>query len=193
MADKPDTDIRAFVALPLPNTVREKIRRAQDALGSHRFKIRWVRPGSIHLTLKFLGDVSSMDVDRIHTALVKAVGGMGSLTLFAKGFGVFPNIRKPRVLWVGVSGDTDGLFECQRQVEEELARIGFPADSRRFKAHLTIGRSKGPIDGKRLMGAFAELEDFESPRFTVESVILYQSQLKPQGAVYTILHKIHLS
>jgi len=193
MADKPDTDIRAFVALPLPNTVREKIRRAQDALGSHRFKIRWVRPGSIHLTLKFLGDVSSMDVDRIHTVLVKAVGGMGSLTLFAKGFGVFPNIRKPRVLWVGVSGDTDGLFECQRQVEEELARIGFPADSRRFKAHLTIGRSKGPIDGKRLMGAFAELEDFESPRFTVESVILYQSQLKPQGAVYTVLHKIHLS
>lgn len=192
MADKPDKPIRAFVALPLPDTVREKIRRAQDALESYRFKIRWARPGSIHLTLKFLGDVSPTDVDRIYTALVQAVGGSGSLTLFAKGFGVFPNIRKPRVLWVGVSGDTDGLFECQRQVEEELAQIGFPADSRRFKAHLTIGRSKGSIDGKRLMAAFGELPDFESPRFTAASVILYQSQLRPQGAVYTALKEIPL-
>jgi len=193
MADNAKKPIRAFVALPLPGSVRDAIRRAQDALKAHRFKIRWVRPESIHLTLKFLGDVNPTDIDRIQTALEQAAANSGTLTLCAKGFGVFPNIRKPRVLWVGVSGDIDRLFNCQRRVEEELAQIGFPAESRRFKAHLTIGRSKGSIDGGRLMKAFEELSGIESPRFTADTVILYQSQLRPRGAVYTALRQIPLS
>ena len=191
MADN-EKPIRAFVALPLPGSVRDEIRRAQDALKEHRFKIRWVRPESIHLTLKFLGDVSPTDIDWIHKALEQAAAGFGALSLFAKGFGVFPNIRKPRVLWVGVSGDIEGLFHCQQRVVEELANIGFPAESRRFKAHLTIGRSKGSIRGGRLMEAFGELPDFESPRFTADTVILYQSQLKPRGAVYKALRTVAL-
>ena len=192
MADKEHTNIRAFVALPLPESLKNRIRSAQDALKAYRFKVRWVRPESIHLTLKFLGDVRSADVDRIHTALERAVGRREKLSLVAKGFGVFPNIRKPRVIWLGVGGDTDGLFGCQRRVEEELASAGFPPESRRFKAHLTLGRSKGRIDGARLMAALEELGDFAS-EFTAASVILYQSRLRPQGAVYTKLREIPLT
>jgi len=193
MADNAGKPIRAFVALPLPGSVRDEIRRAQEALKVHRFRIRWVRPESIHLTLKFLGDVSPMDIDRIQTALTQAAAGSGALTLCTKGFGAFPNLRKPRVLWVGVSGDIDGLFSCQQRVENELAQIGFPAESRRFKAHLTIGRSKGSVRGERLMEAFEALPDFQSPHFTADTIILYQSQLEPRGAVYTKLRTISLS
>jgi len=192
MTDREDKAIRAFVALPLPESVRNQIRSAQEALKNYRLNIRWVRPENIHLTLRFLGDVNPADVERLHKALEQATADREPLELVAKGFGVFPNIRKPRVNWMGVGGDTGKLFELQRRVEEELARVGFPPESRRFKAHLTMGRSKGRIQGTQLVKAFEELEDFALP-FTAGSVILYQSRLSPRGARYTRLKEIPLS
>lgn len=184
--------IRAFVAIHLPESVLHAIGKAQDRLRRCGFDIRWVRKEGIHLTLKFLGDIERDTVNRVRAAMEESAKGCSAFNLQGQGLGVFPNARRPRVVWVGIAGEVAALFALQGRLESELEAIGFARDKRRFRGHLTLGRVKGRLDTHRFMKAMEELGPFETGSFCVESVALFQSTLRPQGAVYSKLAKVRL-
>jgi len=179
--------IRTFIAIELPEEIIYTISKVQEKIRSHGFKIRWVRPENIHLTLKFLGDIKEADTEKVARAVSESVTGYHPILLAVKGIGVFPGIKRPRVLWLGISKQLDLLTALQRTLDEKLEAIGFPKEKRPFRGHLTIGRIKDKIDPKRLHGVLKEFTQFESEHFFAHRIILYKSELKPKGAVYTKL------
>lgn len=179
--------IRSFIAISLPDSVLHAIGKAQDSLERFGFDIRWVRKEGIHLTLKFLGDIEESDVERVGGAVKRAAVGTFPFTLKGAGVGVFPDLKRPRVVWAGLSGETQPLFDLQKKLEAELAQIGFPEEERPFKGHLTMGRVKGRLDRLRFGDALKKVEGFEIEPFQAASVILFQSTLRSDGAVYTRL------
>ena len=184
--------LRAFIAISLPEPVLQGIVTAQETLKRSGLKIRWVRKEGIHLTLKFLGDIDRDSVEKISEAMERATGSFSPFTLWAEGIGVFPNLRRPRVAWVGLSGDIEILRALQRDLESQLSGLGFPKEKRPFKGHLTLGRVKGRLDGIKLQGALEDLGDFRTESFTAQSLVLFQSELRPDGAVYSRLAEVPL-
>ena len=185
--------IRAFIAIELPETIKSSIETIQTRMKSLTLPMRWVRLENIHLTMKFLGDIEEMEIERIDTALMDSVKTHPPLTISAKGVGVFPGFRRPRVLWVGINDHETGLAGLQNSIEEQLHRIGYPKEGRPFKGHLTIGRAKGHVDNIKLKAALDSFLSFESPSFTVDEFFLYRSVLKPGGSEYTKLIRIPLT
>ncbi len=185
--------MRTFIAFALPKNVLSRIRELQDRLKDERFSVRWTRPESIHLTLKFLGDVPESEIERIAAAMESAATEKPPFSLHAKGLGVFPGIKRAKVIWIGVGGDLGSLMEIYSDLESSLERIGFPKDTRPFKSHLTLGRTKGQIDPKRLGDALDSFSAFASEPFEAGELILYRSDLKPSGAVYTKLKSVLLA
>ncbi len=184
--------IRSFIALELPEAIIAALGTVRKGLKSQGLNIRWVNPEYLHLTLKFLGDIHPEQVDTIAGVLARTVSGKAPVSLTAKGAGVFPNIRRPNVFWIGLAGQLDSLVLLQQELDQGLGEIGFAMENRPFKGHLTVGRFKGPTDTGRLIQAIRSLVDFQSPLFEGEAVTLFQSELQPSGAVYTRLATFHL-
>ena len=119
-----------------------------------------------------------------------AARGGPIMSLAAKGIGVFPNVRRPRVIWAGLEGQLEALVNLQQELDARLADLGFARETRAFKSHLTLGRVKGKIASGRMRAAIDELKEFESESFEINQVILFKSELRPTGAVYTRVHQI---
>jgi len=185
--------IRTFVAVDLPDTVAASIRVLQNELRDQKFKIKWVRTDNLHLTLKFLGDTRADRIAVVNQALENAAAMGSPMTLGARGLGVFPGIRRPRVVWVGIDGDVDTLMRLQQAIDGTLASAGFPPETRSFKAHLTIGRVKGRVDTGRLLEVVQHYQRYRSESFQIKRFGLIQSDLKPQGPQYSYLAKYDLS
>lgn len=189
---------RLFIAIELPNDIIKRIERVQ-----HQFEeqiparaVRWVNPASIHLTLKFLGDVETDRVDRLKGALDQTAASHHPLSLEVNGTGCFPNTRRPRVLWLGLDGDQESLGRLQQSVEDSMVGLGFDPENRPFSPHLTLARVQRSAsqDDARQVGLVAERGLEESVgRWQVAGLSLMRSQLKPSGAVYTELHRAALS
>lgn len=184
--------IRVFIAISLPESVLQAMGQAQETLRRLGHGIRWIRKEGIHLTLKFLGDVDTDRVENVHMAMERASKGTLPFVLTGEGVGVFPDLRRPRVIWTGLSGDLQVLFALQASLESQLKGLGFPKEKRPFKGHLTLGRVKGRLGATELRKALEGLGSFQTDAFTVESVALFQSTLRPQGAVYTKLAEVSL-
>jgi 2'-5' RNA ligase len=184
--------IRTFIAIEIPKTVISKIRELQDAIKAYGFKIRWVRAENIHLTLKFLGDIEESKIVEIAEAVSKTAEEHSPISLKAKGIGVFPGIKRPRVLWVGLAGQLEALVKLQTTLDENSIVLDFPREKRPFRGHLTMGRIKDRIDVKKLGDALMAFRRFESETFTAGQIILYKSELTPSGAVYTKLVSVSL-
>jgi 2'-5' RNA ligase len=120
--------------------------------------------------------------------MADAAWTVSPFSLCAKGVGVFPGIKRPRVLWVGLGGDRTPLAQLQKALDEGVHGIGFARDTRPFKGHLTLGRAKARIDARRLADAITRFGSFESADFQVRAIHLIRSRLKPGGAAYTLLH-----
>ncbi len=184
--------IRTFIALELPPAVIALLHNVQQDLKRLKIRARWVRPENIHLTLKFLGNVSPDRIDRIGAAMTAATAEFSPVTLAIRGIGVFPGIKRPRVIWVGLGGDIRSLLALHSRLEQELAEAEFPRDKRSFKAHLTLGRIKqsaGPAAIRQMITDFAALG---SDDFACDQVILFKSDLKSTGAVYSKLKQTNL-
>jgi 2'-5' RNA ligase len=188
MSDK----IRTFIAISLPSPVLQAICEAQETLRGKGLDIRWVRKEGIHLTLKFLGNVDMDQVGQIQAAIEEAAKGFSPFTLKGEGVGVFPDLRRPRVVWAGISGDVEVLRSLQGDLDSQLKPLGFPKEKRRFKGHLTLGRAKSRLDGTKLAETFEALADFRTESFTAQEVVLFQSDLRPGGAVYSRLVEVPL-
>jgi len=184
--------IRTFVAIPLPEQVLNRLAGLARDLKKHPLRLKWSRTENIHLTLKFLGDILTEDVDPVCEAVSAASRQYHPFTLSVKGVGVFPNIRRPRVLWTGISGQTDRLTALQRSIDRRLGDLGYRQDDRPFTGHLTLGRFKGHPDPDVLIDIMKTNANTGSDEFLADSICVYQSDLKPAGPIYTNLATIRL-
>lgn len=166
------------------------LKTVQDEMKSKVAKAKWVRPENIHLTLKFLGNIDAADTAKITAAMMNAVQDQMPFSLVAKGVGVFPGIRRPKVVWVGLSGQRQSLLELQGALDANLADIGYPKETRPFKGHLTIGRIKRAPDSKTVAEMLQVHADFRSDEFRVNQIILFKSELQHAGAVYSKLQAV---
>ena len=185
--------IRTFIAIELPEATRQKLAAIQEQLKQSRAAVRWVKPSSVHLTLKFLGNVHPDQVEDIAAAAALAVRDETPISLCGGGIGAFPSIRKPRVIWVGLDGEVERLAKIQAGLESVLEPLGFAREGRGFRPHLTLGRVKDRRRLQRLVDAMSSLALPEFNSFDADEIILYKSVLRPTGAIYTKLHRIPLA
>ncbi len=184
--------IRAFLAIDLPESYRTGLGAIQDYLKKSGADVRWTSVTGIHLTLKFFGNIEESQVEALAAAAAGITGTTPALRLGVKGVGTFPGPRNPRVIWLGLSGQTDILAQLVQNLEQAFEPLGFPPEKRRFTPHLTLGRVRSSQGREALSRA---LEAVSLPAFSelmVKELVLFQSILRPQGALYTPLRRIPL-
>ena len=187
--------IRAFIAISLPESVLEQVQQVQKKLKSCKVHMAWVEPHNVHLTLKFLGDIAPGDIDRVTEAMSGAAVGIAPFKLAAGDIGIFPDLRRSRVLWLGLTGDIPKLAAFQKHLESRLYEASqgdWKPEGRRFKAHLTIGRIKTKMDSDLLIRAIREVGSTASDSFMADTIYLIQSRLTPSGPMYSRLRHIRL-
>jgi 2'-5' RNA ligase len=183
--------MRTFIAIPLTEECRSMLQQMQQGLRACRAEAGWVAIPSIHLTLKFLGEVDPGIIPQLSQSLQSACESDQSFDLHLCGLGCFPNGRNPRVIWCGIEGETDALSKLQQKVEAACSPLGFPPEDRAFRPHLTLGRVRGKRNLQPLLDCIKIGSGLERS-FRVDHFNVYQSTLKPQGAVYTVLDTITL-
>ncbi len=176
--------IRCFVAADLDGPARQEVERLQERLRKMGVRGRWVAPGRVHVTVRFIGEVPPETFDAVFEALARPVGTTGALDLVLQGLGAFPSLRRPRVLWVGLAGDVAALAGAAREVNERLEGLGLPGEARPFRPHVTLARAKGPSGMEGLEQALRALGPYQGPGFRVTRLTLYESRLKPGGPEY---------
>jgi len=188
---------RAFIAIELPDQVKCDLSQLLGKIRSGRERaVKWVDPDSIHLTLKFLGNIPAEKVVDIARAIGEAAAEAKPFTLELQGLDVFPNLRSPRVVWVGVGGDVRLIRNLQRRIDQALIHLGFPIERREFSPHLTLGRvrDKTTDQERRSLGESIGLMQLESsPPFLVDEVCLMRSTLTSAGAIYDRLASVRLT
>lgn len=184
--------IRSFLAVDLPMALRESMLSAAMGLRTPAADVKWVRPEGIHFTLKFLGNIEEGQVEPIVNAVSGVITGQKPLALKAEGMGAFPDLRRPRVIWIGMTGDIERLMVIQKNIEQVLSVLGFPAEDRPFTPHLTLGRVRYNKKFSGLAHKIQGLKDINFTPFTVNELILYKSALRPEGAIYTPLRRLPL-
>lgn len=178
---------RSFFAVELSAEIAAGVRRMQGALQERATGVRWVRPGGIHLTLKFLGEVETDRIEAIVHKAAAAIQGVGPFTVGIKGGGGFPTPKNPRVIWIGVEDQSGMLKELQTRVEAGMAELGFTREKRGYTPHLTVGRVRSGKGSKSVAQALDALRENDLGSMEVREVILFRSHLKPTGAEYTKL------
>jgi len=202
--------VRSFIAVELPDELRQTLSRLETQLKSAAPPgIKWVDPHSIHLTLKFLGDIAVDRVEEISGAIAQSAAGIPPFHLAIKDLGVFPNLRRPQVAWVGLSGETEKLGQLQKQIESCLeklgqlqkqiesclARLGFAAESRPFTPHLTIARLRNQVSPqeRQKFGQLIASTSFKAACIVlVDTISLMRSRLTREGAVYSRISNVSL-
>lgn len=192
--------IRAFIAIELPAELRARLGEIEEQVQKHaggaaHHAVRWVTAGNMHLTLKFLGEVSAGNVESL-TRMLRAVTSQHPCFSFTVGgLGAFPNLHRPRVVWVGTQAPPD-LASLQRAIEAETRKLGYPAEERPFSPHLTLGRvtqNARPEEVVQVARALGEIQVGEIGQVRVESVELFRSDLHPGGSIYTRLQHFTLN
>ena len=183
-----EKSIRSFLAVDPPQEIIDAIGMIQDRLRKNiQGDIRWVRPQGIHLTLKFFGTISESDVANISRVVENTTSTIAPFTLGIKRVGAFPDVKRPRVLWLGMDGDVDTLILLQKEVDAELHKYGFEKEDRTFRPHLTLARIKDPRGVIGLAKIMVKRENYEAGSFSAAGLNLFKSELTPKGAIYTKL------
>ncbi|HET7213449.1 MAG TPA: RNA 2',3'-cyclic phosphodiesterase [Terriglobia bacterium] len=174
--------MRAFIAIELPESIREALRREQARFRQVCPDARWTRPEGIHLTLKFLGEISAPQEAEVKNTLSR-MERFEKFTVRVQGFGFFPSAKRPRVFWAGLDAPPE-LAQMAAQVENALAPLGFPPENRDFKPHLTLARFKVPRPQPRIEALLAVQSSSLLGSFEVSEFFLWESRLLPGGAEY---------
>jgi len=184
--------MRTFIAIPLPKECQLMLGRLQQSLRTHRAEVRWMGIPSIHLTLKFLGEVDPEIIPKLSELLEDASHSERPFEVRLHGLGCFPNLRNPRVIWCGIIGETESLIRLQQKTDRACAELGFAPEDRPFHPHLTLGRVNGKRNLQPLLDYIKIGSDLEC-RFQADHFNIYKSILRPQGAEYTALKAIVLN
>lgn len=196
MKFRPDhSSLRAFLGVSLPHELCRQVAEFQQQLRKTVPIANWVRPESIHLTLKFLGNMDPAMVERLLKAVEPVRTHQSPLTMRVQGLGVFPDSRRPRILWTGCTGEIPSLLKLVAHIEQALAPLGFPPEEKPYHPHLTLARIKH--DSPRV-GAMLRESDLigQSPELgllPIDRLTLFQSVLRPSGAEYIPLWAVSLN
>ena len=163
--------IRAFIAIDIPPSAKDALRMLQDELQSVKAQVKWVDPGNIHITLKFLGNVDPEKIPQIREVLTPIAASTRPFMLIPRSCGAFPSIKKIRVIWAGIDGALEPLRKLQGRIEDSLIELGFEPEARDFRAHLTIGRVKGRKNLQALQQAILDHQQFQAEAFDVKDIV----------------------
>jgi len=182
--------MRVFIAIDIDGTIRKGLAALQREMLSKadikKSDAKWVNPETIHLTLKFLGEIRDEQVVDVCNITGEVAGRHEGFELDVGSVGFFGG-RSARVLWVGAGADCDELLQLQSDLEKQLALAGWPRETRKFSAHLTLCRVRNSRAGVKLAQVTGQYKDFKIGIMPADSVSVYQSQLTPEGPIYTLL------
>ncbi|MFQ5799589.1 MAG: RNA 2',3'-cyclic phosphodiesterase [Bacteroidota bacterium] len=183
--------IRTFIAIDTPEPIKDKIFEVQNLLRESDADVRWESRDKFHITVKFLGGTEESILSEIIQNLSATLTPFKPFQLLYDGLGCFPNIRSPRVIWVGCENEDGTLLKIYQTIEDIVGPFGFEKESRRFHPHITLGRVKSP---KRIQDLIRTMQSTTFDRQITECRELHvvKSDLRPTGSVYTVLHRIHL-
>ena len=175
------SSVRAFLAIPLPRKLQESIRFIQTELLSSITEARWARPENLHLTLHFFGGIEQETLEKLKVSVLSVKGCQRPFQVEVKGLGAFPNLHRPRIIWLGLE-PRGQLEQLHRATERCLHQAGLTTDPRPYSPHLTIGRLRGgKLDLTKL---FSSMQQKPVEPLTVDRLILYESRLRPEGALH---------
>ena len=188
--------VRSFIAIGLPDELKQELAGLEARLQSGgQSGVKWVDPYAIHLTLKFLGSVAVDRIDEITKAMEEATRGIAPFQLKLRELGVFPNLRRVQVAWVGLNGEVDKLGQLQQRIESSLVPLGFAPESRKFTPHLTLARlrNQASLNERQAFGQLIASTKFEAIHsIQVDAVNLMKSQLTREGAIYSRISSVGL-
>lgn len=183
--------MRCFIAINIDDTLKKEIDESVVTLKKGGWDVKWVPSENLHVTLKFLGNTPEDSVQRIKESLSLITPYLEPFTLKLSGVGLFPDKRRPRVIWIDLL-DSFRLKILKEKIEESLLSIGFEREDRPFSPHLTIGRIRSPKGNDSLFNAIETLKDKDFGNIGVDKISLMKSELKPTGAQYTTITEFYL-
>ncbi len=188
--------VRSFIAIELPDELKLGLTQLEAQLKmSKQPWVKWVDPYSIHLTLKFLGSIAVDRISEITRAMEEVTQRIIPFHLEVKDLGVFPNLRRVQVAWVGIGGEVDKLSQLQRHLESNLARLGFAPETRPFTPHLTLARlrNRASLNEQQSFGQLIVATKFEATyTIKVDVISLIRSQLIRKGSIYSRISLVEL-
>lgn len=182
--------MRAFIAIEFPSNIKDTISKMQDKLKAGLPKVNWVKPENLHLSLKFLGEISPKQLENINQITAEIVKTITDFKIKLESLGVFPNLACARIIWIGTNQAPEALGQIVAQLETKLAELGIPKEDRPFKAHITIGRIKHRLILSDLEKGINQVQRdmvCENLEFNTRGITLFQSTLGKQGPTYTAL------
>lgn len=184
--------IRAFIAISLPPRIRELVVEVQERFHECGKTLSWIKPENVHLTVRFLGNISEEKVPAIGEAIKKGIADTHPFRMEIDEIGVFPNLKYPRVIWLGVEEATHTLIDLENRISDEMETLGFEREERKFTPHITLGWVKTYKKKNKIIEIIQSQGKIYGAEIAMESVELYRSDLKPTGAVHTVLSRFSL-
>jgi len=186
--------MRLFIGIKLDSNAIEQIEKFLKPFKKVNTPIKWVKPGTVHITLKFIGEVPDSQYSKIQQSLSEAFSALkpGEFDVTFKGCGKFGKKDSLNIFWIGIA-PSDPLIKIYETIESTLSRLGIPREERDFTPHITVGRNKREYNFKSLFALIDELSDQQIVNMHVHGFQLFKSDLKPDGPVYTILKEIPLA
>jgi 2'-5' RNA ligase len=185
--------MRTFIAIPLDDAVRRKATALIEQLGELGPGAKWVQPETLHVTLLFLGEVDAREILDISKAVRSVTAKLPPFEMRVAGVGGFPNLRRPRTVWLGVDEGADEIVQLHDEIEESLLKLGtFRREDRAFTPHITLGRCKGDDVTPEMHDELTNLADWHGGLQIVPGVQILSSELTREGPMYTILSRAKL-
>jgi 2'-5' RNA ligase len=183
--------IRTFFAVDTPQHIKVKMTEVQMTLKDSDADVKWESVEKFHITIKFLGDVFENVLTEMTKKLTDELGGNKPFTATYKGLGCFPNVKNPRVVWIGCENPDGELSKIKDRVEAVTVPYGYPSENRKFSPHITLGRVKSNRGVKDMVDKLEGLEFITEP-VNCDEILVMKSDLRPTGSVYTVLNRIKL-
>jgi len=186
--------LRTFIAVEMDEAIRRAAARLTEELRTASADVTWVAPHNMHLTVKFLGEVATEKIPQVGEAVAKAAVETKPFELEIRGVGAFPNVSRPRTLWLGLGAGEEELAALAKRVDLALRKLGFEREARMFHGHLTLGRVRRPTPAlAALSGLIQAKTDFTAGRTPINEVVVFSSQLSPSGPTYEALSRAPLA
>lgn len=187
-----EENIRSFIAIKIDESLKDKMTEVQSKLSKSCADVKWVERENLHITLKFLGDVSLKKLKEVKSCLNEILPNEKSFKISFSKVGYFPNINNPRVVWIGTENGGEKLISLSKKIEDNFCKIGFKKEDREFKPHLTIGRVKSGYNKDKLKNGINNFCNLEFGEMTVDKIYLMKSTLTPKGPIYEVLEEFIL-
>jgi 2'-5' RNA ligase len=179
--------MRAFLAVELPSDVRAGLEAVQRELRQAGADVKWTDAPNLHVTMRFLGEVSDAQVEQVQRLASQAAAGRGAIQARISGLGAFPSMASPRIVWAGIDQGAEALARLASALEAGCRAAGLPAEDRPIAAHVTLGRIRSPRGLSELVRALQDSRQVAPAPFTVDRVILFESRLSSAGSTYRSL------